>query len=34
MIGWEETQVVMRFWLIELIGAIIGLALTFIRIYA
>ncbi len=30
MIGWEETQIVLRFWLIELIGALIGLSMTFI----
>lgn len=30
MIGWEENQIVMRFWLIELIGAMIGLSMTFI----
>ena len=29
MIDWEENQIVMRFWLIELIGAILGLSLTF-----
>ncbi len=29
MIGWEENQIVMRFWLIELIGAMLGLSLTF-----
>ena len=30
MIGWEENQIVLRFWLIELIGAMIGLSMTFI----
>ncbi len=30
MIGWEEHQIVMRFWLIELIGAMLGISLTFI----
>lgn len=30
MIGWQENQIVLRFWLIELIGAMIGFALTFI----
>ena len=30
MIGWEENQIVLRFWLIELIGAMIGFALTFL----
>ena len=30
MVGWEENQIVMRFWLIELIGAMLGLSLTFI----
>ncbi len=30
MIGWEENQVVMRFWLIQLIGSMIGLSMTFI----
>lgn len=30
MIGWEENQIVMRFWLIELIGAMLGLSLAFI----
>ena len=30
MIGWQENQIVMRFWLIELIGAMIGLSMTFI----
>ena len=29
MIGWEENQIVMRFFLIELIGAMLGLSLTF-----
>ena len=29
MIGWEENQIVMRFWLIELIGAMLGLSLAF-----
>lgn len=29
MIGWEEHQIVMRFWLIELIGAMLGLSLAF-----
>ena len=29
MIGWEENQIVMRLWLIELIGAMLGLSLTF-----
>lgn len=29
MIGWEENQIVMRFWLIELIGAMLGLSMTF-----
>ncbi|MFZ3069987.1 MAG: phospho-N-acetylmuramoyl-pentapeptide-transferase [Anaerolineaceae bacterium] len=30
MVGWQENQIVMRFWLIELIGAMLGLALTFL----
>ena len=30
MIGWDENQIVMRFWLIELIGAMLGLSLAFI----
>lgn len=30
MLGWPETQVVMRFWLIAMIGALLGFALTFI----
>jgi len=30
MIGWQENQIVIRFWLIELIGAMIGLSMTFI----
>jgi phospho-N-acetylmuramoyl-pentapeptide-transferase len=30
MIGWQENQIVMRFWLIELIGAMIGVSMTFI----
>ena len=29
MIGWEENQIVMRFFLIEMIGAMLGLSLTF-----
>ena len=29
MIGWEENQIVMRFFLIELIGAMLGLSLAF-----
>jgi len=29
MIGWEENQIVMRFWLVELIGAMLGLSLAF-----
>lgn len=31
MLGWQENQIVMRFWLIELIGGLLGFALTFIR---
>jgi len=30
MSGWPETQVVMRFWLVELVGALVGYALTFL----
>lgn len=30
MLGWPENHVVMRFWLIQLIGALLGYALTFI----
>lgn len=30
MIGWEEDQIVLRFWLIELIGGMLGFALTFL----
>ena len=30
MIGWEENQIVMRFWLIELIGAMLGLSMAFL----
>lgn len=31
LIGWTESQIVMRFWIIELIGAMLGLGLSFIR---
>jgi phospho-N-acetylmuramoyl-pentapeptide-transferase len=30
MLGWQENQIVMRFWLISLIGAMLGFALTFL----
>jgi phospho-N-acetylmuramoyl-pentapeptide-transferase len=30
MLGWSETQIVQRFWLIGLIGAMIGIALSFV----
>jgi UDP-N-acetylmuramyl pentapeptide phosphotransferase/UDP-N-acetylglucosamine-1-phosphate transferase len=30
MLGWQENQIVMRFWLIGLIGAMLGFALTFL----
>ncbi len=30
-IGWTESQIVMRFWIIELVSAMLGLSLTFIR---
>ena len=30
-IGWTESQIVMRFWIIELVAAMLGLSLTFIR---
>lgn len=30
MIGWDENQIVLRFWVIELMGAMFGLSLTFI----
>ncbi len=29
MLGWQESQIVMRFWLIGLIGGLLGFALTF-----
>jgi phospho-N-acetylmuramoyl-pentapeptide-transferase len=29
-IGWTETQIVIRFWIIELVSAMLGLGLTFI----
>jgi phospho-N-acetylmuramoyl-pentapeptide-transferase len=28
--GWSETQIVQRFWLIGLLGAIIGVALALV----
>jgi phospho-N-acetylmuramoyl-pentapeptide-transferase len=31
LIGWTESQIVMRFWIIELVGAMLGLGLSFIR---
>lgn len=31
MIGWQENQIVLRFWLIALVGAMLGFALTFLR---
>ncbi|MGV8050627.1 MAG: phospho-N-acetylmuramoyl-pentapeptide-transferase [Anaerolineaceae bacterium] len=31
MLGWQESQIVMRFWLIGLIGGLLGFALTFMR---
>ncbi|NLC30315.1 MAG: phospho-N-acetylmuramoyl-pentapeptide-transferase [Chloroflexi bacterium] len=30
-IGWTESQIVIRFWIIELVSAMLGLSLTFIR---
>ena len=30
-IGWTESQIVIRFWIIELVGAMLGLSLVFIR---
>jgi phospho-N-acetylmuramoyl-pentapeptide-transferase len=30
-INWTESQIVIRFWIIELVGALLGLSLTFIR---
>jgi len=30
-INWTESQIVIRFWIIELVGAMLGLSLTFIR---
>lgn len=30
-VNWTENQVVIRFWVIELVGAMLGLSLTFIR---
>ena len=30
-IYWTESQIVIRFWIIELVGALLGLSLTFIR---
>ena len=30
-VNWTENQVVIRFWIIELVGAMLGLSLTFIR---
>ena len=30
-IYWTESQIVIRFWIIELVGAMLGLSLTFIR---
>jgi len=31
LLGWTESQIVMRFWIIELVGAMLGLGLSFIR---
>jgi phospho-N-acetylmuramoyl-pentapeptide-transferase len=28
IIGWSENQIVIRFWLVGLIGAIVGIALA------
>lgn len=30
-IHWTESQILIRFWIIELVGAMLGLGLTFIR---
>jgi phospho-N-acetylmuramoyl-pentapeptide-transferase len=30
-IKWRESQILIRFWIIELVGAMLGLSLTFIR---
>jgi phospho-N-acetylmuramoyl-pentapeptide-transferase len=30
LIGWSETQVVQRFWLVELMAAMVGIALALI----
>lgn len=30
-IGWTESQILIRFWIIELVGAMLGLSMTFIR---
>ncbi len=31
LIGWSETQVVQRFWLVALLSAMIGVALALLR---
>ena len=28
LLGWEETQVVLRFWLVGIVGALLGIALA------
>ena len=30
LLGWSETQVVQRFWLVSLIAAMLGIAFTFV----
>jgi UDP-N-acetylmuramyl pentapeptide phosphotransferase/UDP-N-acetylglucosamine-1-phosphate transferase len=30
MLGWQENQIVLRFWVIALIAGLLGFALTFL----